>query len=372
MMKAFLLKGLRLALMASAVGLLCASPSSAQTTKAWTRGGGNNLWSTSANWSPGGAPSVIGTQTTFSATSPRPGTVSVATDTVRLGNMTITGGNYTFSGAGKVWFAGAADLTNNSAGTVSFANIAANASQSVNIKGTGTTTIAGFSTLGGSLAGSLNIQSKVIMQASGPDVTNPAGLQVSAGGDLTLGTYTSPVTGLSNNGGIIRGAANGSQYMNATVNGLDLLGGTASMAIGGDLSYDQIISADAVGAPDTMTFGGNLDLNLGPLGSGTLTNNTVLQLFSFDPTRVGGTFNNVAFTNSAASPYNGLTFTNNGSGEWTTPMASNGQYFVFYESSGALVVVPEPSTIVFAGIGVGMAGWTTWKKRRLARVLAKK
>jgi len=34
-------------------------------------------------------------------------------------------------------------------------------------------------------------------------------------------------------------------------------------------------------------------------------------------------------------------------------------------------VVPEPSTIAFAGIVIGMAGWSAWEKRRLAKVLAK-
>ena len=33
-------------------------------------------------------------------------------------------------------------------------------------------------------------------------------------------------------------------------------------------------------------------------------------------------------------------------------------------ANGQLTVVPEPSTIVFAGIGLAMFGWSTWTRRR--------
>ncbi|RLS47829.1 MAG: PEP-CTERM sorting domain-containing protein, partial [Planctomycetota bacterium] len=60
--------------------------------------------------------------------------------------------------------------------------------------------------------------------------------------------------------------------------------------------------------------------------------------------------------------------------EWSTqPFVGAGgqqQYLVFQAQSGNLVVVPEPSTIVFAGLGVAMSGWTMWKKRRLSKLLA--
>jgi len=43
-----------------------------------------------------------------------------------------------------------------------------------------------------------------------------------------------------------------------------------------------------------------------------------------------------------------------------------------YALAGPVVPVPEPSTITIAGIGIGMAGWSAWKKRRVAKGLAKK
>ena len=73
---------------------------------------------------------------------------------------------------------------------------------------------------------------------------------------------------------------------------------------------------------------------------------------------------------SSSSPYFG-TFTRFGQ-EWQSPFASDGTYLVFSAQTGNLVVVPEPSTMVFAGLGVAMSGWTMWKKRRLSKLLAAK
>jgi hypothetical protein len=43
-----------------------------------------------------------------------------------------------------------------------------------------------------------------------------------------------------------------------------------------------------------------------------------------------------------------------------------------YALAGPVVPVPEPSTITIAGIGIGLAGWSAWKKRRVAKGLVKK
>jgi hypothetical protein len=33
-----------------------------------------------------------------------------------------------------------------------------------------------------------------------------------------------------------------------------------------------------------------------------------------------------------------------------------------------LVIVPEPETVVLASIGAFMAGWSLWKRRRIAAI----
>ena len=65
---------------------------------------------------------------------------------------------------------------------------------------------------------------------------------------------------------------------------------------------------------------------------------------------------------ASGSPYAGA-FTRVGQ-EWISPGATDGTYLVFQAASGNFIVVLEPSTIVFAGLGVAMSGWLMWKKRR--------
>jgi hypothetical protein len=36
------------------------------------------------------------------------------------------------------------------------------------------------------------------------------------------------------------------------------------------------------------------------------------------------------------------------------------------------VIVPEPDTMIFAGIGIAMAGWSIWKRRRIAQIMQAK
>jgi len=50
---------------------------------------------------------------------------------------------------------------------------------------------------------------------------------------------------------------------------------------------------------------------------------------------------------------------------WVSGTAADGQYMTFNQLSGDLVVVPEPSTIAFAGVGCVLAGWQAFKQRRL-------
>ena len=132
------------------------------------------------------------------------------------------------------------------------------------------------------------------------------------------------------------------------------------------ITYDQFSTTGAI------NFGGSLNVDWAQVGSSTFANYTAFDLF--DGGSYAGNFSSVALV-GATAPYASLTFTQNGS-EWSTqPFVGEGgqnQWLVFQSQSGNLVVVPEPSTIVFAGLGVAMSGWTMWKKRRLSKLLAAK
>jgi hypothetical protein len=211
--------------------------------------------------------------------------------------------------------------------------------------------------------------------------TNVAELKVTGGqasGDGTLSTNL-----VVTNGSWV---GNGSFNNVASTGGLLNLDGGAGLSLGG--TYVQsptgstLMSANADNTSSSVfgnfELGGSLTLNGAGLGTSLFPIGTTWGLFS-GVNYTGGSpsalndasnFSAFALTNSPSSPYNG-TFTKYGQ-EWTSPVASDGTYLVFQAASGSLVVVPEPSTMVFAGLGVAMSGWTMWKKRRLGKLLAAK
>jgi len=140
-------------------------------------------------------------------------------------------------------------------------------------------------------------------------------------------------------------------------------GATAAMAISGTASglYDQVVSLGNV------NYGGTLVIDF---TTGGFANFDVWQLFS--GSSFSGNFSSITATGS----YGELTFNDLGTGEWQATGGSlgEGQSLSFYVdgshaiggryTAGQLVLVPEPSTIVFAGIGLAVMGWRRWSKRR--------
>ena len=134
-------------------------------------------------------------------------------------------------------------------------------------------------------------------------------------------------------------------------------GAVAAMEITGTSSglYDQIVGSSSVDYG-----GGTLALSL----SGSYSNDTNFFLFNGFSSHLGQLG---SITLSASSPYSGLTFTRDVHGDWWTDWtAGHQQILMFSESTGTLSVVPEPSTIVFAGIGLALMGWQRLAKRRRA------
>ena len=155
-------------------------------------------------------------------------------------------------------------------------------------------------------------------------------------------------------------------------NGYTQTAGTVKMYVGydGNLVSSLVQATDGAGDPTgLLSFGGTLDIDFS--GSTAESFGTGAGWLLFQGVVTGTTsFSSVLLDNvDPSSPYYGLTFHAVANGDfWTDASAVNGQQLVFYRDIGQLVVVPEPSTIVFAGIGVAMCGWTMWKRRRLGKM----
>ena len=131
--------------------------------------------------------------------------------------------------------------------------------------------------------------------------------------------------------------------------------GTAPLAN----EYDQLVGSGAGG----LTYGGNLDLLL----TGSYATGTTWNLFSDFLTK-NGDLADVVVT-APGDEYDGLTFTNAG-GVWTSTTTANNQYLEFTQSTGNLVVVPEPSTIAMALAGLACGGWQVARRGRRLRQAA--
>jgi autotransporter-associated beta strand protein len=149
------------------------------------------------------------------------------------------------------------------------------------------------------------------------------------------------------------------------VNNTTLNAGSATnVGVGSIIDYDQIITGG------TTTFGGALTISMDytPDLFGTTApyflDGDSWALFSSGS--FAGDFTSINMT----GVYGNVSFTKIDSDVWQSQYLGNGQQFNFYVNSangglaGTLYAVPEPSTIVFAGIGIAMFGWSTWTRRR--------
>lgn len=116
----------------------------------------------------------------------------------------------------------------------------------------------------------------------------------------------------------------------------------------------------------TVTLGGTLFVDVTkPYVDATVESPQSFGLFEFagEPATSGG------FT-SVMARYDGsmLTFRQNVFADdpslWVSEATAGGQFMTFSQSTGQLVVVPEPSTLVIAGVGCVMTGWNVFRQHR--------
>jgi hypothetical protein len=249
-----------------------------------------------------------------------------------VGTMTIdgviqdnTGGTVSVAiGNGNTWVLKGANTYTGTTGVTSTAKLLLDG----NIA-TGPVTVAGYLGGSGTFGGAVSMTSNGIL---------------SPGGSSTSGAAITDTIGKLTMDSLSLGAVTATQL---TVGGLT-----------GGVDFDQIVGASSV------NYGGTLALTL--TGTQAYANNTIFNLFKDFSTRTGN-FSSVTLA-ASGTPYDGLIFSNLGGGIWETGSTGFplGEALRFEESTGNLVVVPEPSTFVLAGLGAVLVGARVWRRRRAA------
>jgi len=261
--------------------------------------------------------------------------------------------SYDFIGSSALTLNNGATITNLGSNTT-FGGpmlILGGTSGSATISGAGTSTLIS----GGSISGAqLNVQGG---QTFVLGANTAAKLVAGNTGTVTLKAIAGDVQVLS--GGTLN-AGTGAMY-DKTVENLTLAGTVVNR-------IDTLSSYDAyTGDGTNAVFGGTLQLNFGA-SAPAFAKGDVFNLFPAF-TNYSGNFTGVNSTGGAGGIF-ALSWGKDANNQWSSTAFSGNNYFVFNETTGNLVVVPEPSTVVFAGVGVAVAGWTAWRKRRLAKAVA--
>lgn len=122
------------------------------------------------------------------------------------------------------------------------------------------------------------------------------------------------------------------------------------------IDYDSIMLLN----PHGLGYGGTLALDFGNLLP--FADKSIFQLYSFTGTP-SSHFGSV--TAIGSGHYAGLTFSSEGKGVWkSTSRSPIFQTLIFNESTGQLLVVPEPSTYAMAFLGIACGGWQMFRRRR--------
>jgi len=411
----------------AAVGVLaCLTADTYAANRTWTNasssGSGNrNKWGTTSqfatNWSGIGNPGAADTAV-FAGTNGPTQTNTIMSDNTQIGQITFSGTTaYTFqknSTLGSLLINGNGSLpnvgiSNNSSAKQTFDSGVKIGASNVEFVSTGAGSLK-FTALdltnkqatvtgAAEVTGLVGAVGSVYEAKGGPQSINFAAAStvsslVVSGGDV-MSNGDSSQTNLNVSGGNYIG---GGVFKTVTITSgaLDLSGlalmstsvlsGTGYSQSGSgitkmDVSWDATTSQTEFSTVNDngggFTLGGGLSLDGSGLGGLTFAGGTTWNLFqgsnftsgSLSPANDASNFSQFVLNNASSSPYNGA-FTRYGQ-EWIgSGKASDGTYLVFQAQTGNLVVVPEPSTMVFAGLGVAMSGWTMWKKRRLSKLLA--
>lgn len=346
--------------------LACNATRSLAAPYTWTGAGANGSWATAANWAPTGITTGTTPHTvTYNNNVNTTNTVS-GTYTLSSLDFTNTAGAFTINGdtsTRALTIRG--NITNSSTNTQTINTRLAYPSAanvgSFDIGGVGDITIGGALTSG----------TGVTVNVVGPGTVTLTAASSSFSGVLangTSGVLDTSTSGLTAIAGSFVNDGNLLVNGNFEIGGSMDLNSTSTVAFSVPADPSQV---NTITYGDGSSYGGNLNVNL--LGtyantgtSPTLVNSTSFLLFNPTDSVASGGFTTVTGL-YAGTP---LTFSEvgAGSGYWASNAIvggpQDGQYLVFEENTGMLMVVPEPSAVVIAGVGVALAGWRMARRRK--------
>lgn len=300
---------------------------------------------------------------------------------IQTGRNLVLGHNNAAGSGTLQWLGGGTlDVTSGSS-FISTANLST-AQSNLSFVGSGNLAFTGATSFTGTAARGFNVQSGTLSLAAVSGTATPVTFTKSGNGTLVLGgpvstiatTIVSAGTLLVNGnfssmttGTVASGATLGG---NGTISGTMRMNGTLAPSSSGSnaglLTLNELVlsstartlidingsvrgtSYDAITTNAALTYSGTLSFNMPTLLTGTF------NIFDFASTT--GSFNSMSGQLGAQS----VSFTNSG-GVWTAPL-TNGTA-TFTQSTGELVIVPEPATIALAGLGLGCVGFAAWRRR---------
>ena len=372
-------------LWAASAMLVCSSLSGEAAAAVFTWAGNNTNWGSTSSWLNNALP-ANGDSVLF--TNAGTGTTSGVNIARQISDITFSASaNRTFalSGTGQTTLgsltndSGFAQVLNNKIALSSTSGIINTGSSGLTLggilSGNGTYSKTGSGVLqvtnsnNSAFSGTLNLDvGSLRLQASlgaGNVVVNTGATLFSANdpangfvGSITVnsgGTLTPGENALTKNAGSV-GYGAFAVANNTTLNA----GSITDMGVGGVVDFDQVNSGGLT------TFGGALTISMDytPTEFGTsptFMNKDSWALFS------SGSFTGDFTSINMTGVYGNVSFTKVDADRWQSSYLGNGQEFSFFTSganAGVLYAVPEPSTIVFAGIGIAMFGWSTLTRRR--------
>jgi autotransporter-associated beta strand protein len=325
--------------------------------------GGNALGFTKA----GVGTLVLGGSNTYS------GTTTLSAGTLRLGNQqALQNSTLSHSGTGSLLFDSGVATNAFTFGGLSASSTAATLALA-NTAGTAITLTVGGNNASTAYAGSLTGAGSLVKTGAGTLTLSGSntygGTTTVSGGTLLVNGNHSAAAGALTVDALATLGGSGTIGGAITVNGILSPGNSpgvlsiASLALGGSSTslfeingtsrgaqYDGV-DISSFGGP---TYGGMLSLVFG--NGSAFADNTIFNLFSFNGGPSG------AFSTVASSGFYTGTWTNNNDG--TFKLEQGGQTLTFSQSTGDIVVVPEPAALALAGIGAGLVGWKLIRRRR--------